>query len=162
MRWPTGGPRPDKLSRDLHTGGKRTGALAQIFDTHVPPRAGCAVSTAGVTRRLRGERQVVVGDCDFPECFTRCSSTWARYQSCTNPVEASHPRFERYCTNKHTLHHLVVFRQSGRLARQIRKIRVVGLEPSRDIVVKEAEILLEDPLDLREALHLMQLAPQVG
>ena len=52
------------------------------------PREHCRV-----TRRLRGERQVVVGDCDFPECFTRCSRTWARNQSFTNPVEASHPRY---------------------------------------------------------------------
>lgn len=90
--WPAGGPCADKFAVVLPDDGKRAAGLAQICDTHVPPRAGCRVSTAGVTRRLRGERQVVVGDCDFPECFTRSPSTWTRSQSVTNPVEASHPR----------------------------------------------------------------------
>ena len=45
--WPTESPQPNKFAFVLPNGGKRTVRLAQIFDTHVPPRAGCLVSTAG-------------------------------------------------------------------------------------------------------------------
>ncbi len=66
-----------------------------------PPRAGFTSGTAGATRRLRGERQVVVGDCGFPGCFTRSPSTWARCHGFTSPVEASHPRWSRPVARSH-------------------------------------------------------------
>jgi len=49
-RWPMSRPRLNKFSRVSLAGGERAIEPAQIFDTHVPPRAGCLVSTAGVTR----------------------------------------------------------------------------------------------------------------
>lgn len=44
--WPGGSPPQDKPSRVSPQRGRRTPRLAQICDTHVPPRAGCRVSTA--------------------------------------------------------------------------------------------------------------------
>ena len=49
-RWPMSRPRLNKFSKISLAGGERALEPAQIFDTHVPPRAGCLVSTAGVTK----------------------------------------------------------------------------------------------------------------
>ena len=48
-RWPVGGPLPNKSARVSPAVGRHTDGLAQIFDTHAPPRAGCIVSTATLT-----------------------------------------------------------------------------------------------------------------
>src|SRR5262245_20939651 len=57
-----------------------------------PPQASFPMGRCGKAEALRSHCQVVVGSCDFPECFTRDPSTWARGHSFTNPVEASRPR----------------------------------------------------------------------
>ena len=44
--WPTESPHPDKSAFVLPDDGRRAVGPARICDTHVPPRAGCLVSTA--------------------------------------------------------------------------------------------------------------------
>src|ERR687890_523674 len=57
-----------------------------------PPQASFLAGRCCKAEALRSQCHVVVGSCDFPECFTRNPRTWARGHSFTNPVEASRPR----------------------------------------------------------------------
>ena len=180
VRWPTESPRHDKSAFISPDDSRHIARLAQIFVTHMPPRAGCLVSTAELTRRLGGEREVVVRDWNFPECFTRCSRTWARSHSFTNPVEASHPRYNDYtstststdtssCTGHSTCIQsfyttrtarvpATAARQiaSSRLARKRRDVEVVVTVPPHAVHLVIGQIPIEDALHFGEILHLVQ------
>ena len=89
-RWRASNPRLNKSSKVLPAAGRRGRRLAQIFDTAVTAPGGLP-QRQGAQPKLRSQSQVVVGFCDFPECFTRDPRTWARHTSCTTHVEPSSP-----------------------------------------------------------------------
>ncbi len=51
-RWPAGRPRTDESTQISSFGGERTVGPAQICDTHMSPRAGYLMGTAGVRLSL--------------------------------------------------------------------------------------------------------------
>jgi len=89
-RWPVSNLLLDEPSKASPSAGRRGGQLARICDTTISAPGGLP-QRQGAQPKLRSQSQVVVGFCEFPECFTRNPRTWARNTDLTTHVEPSSP-----------------------------------------------------------------------
>ena len=108
-RWPVSSPLLDEFSRVSPAGGERALGPARIFDTHVPPRAGCLVSTAGVTRSYAASARLSLAFGVYPRDLPGLRKPGhatpmppypsnlcrARWSIGARNIAGNHPRFNR-------------------------------------------------------------------